>query len=145
MAWVGTGVVVGGVATVAGVWGVGIVPLVAQVAIVGDGYVCAGEGINGVVVKSGGHPSGLGVAEGAVGRQLLRGVVGVGGLVVIGAVATVAGIGGIVVVSVVASGAIVGDGGVRPDQSIEVVVYWERGGFPTGRGGVALGAVRWEV
>ena len=49
---------------------------------------------------------------GAIGRDLLCGVVGVGGLVVVGAVATVTGIRGVVVVSVVANGAVVGDGGV---------------------------------
>ena len=119
---VGGLVVVGVVAAVAGVGGIGVVSVVAQVALVGDGYMCADERINGIMVKSSRCPSRLGMALCAIGGQLLRGVVGVGCLVVIGVVATVAGVGGIVIIAVVTGGAVVRDGGVRPDQSIEIIV-----------------------
>ena len=43
--------VVTGMAAVAGIGGVGIIPIVAGVAVIGDGYVGAPDGIDGIVVK----------------------------------------------------------------------------------------------
>lgn len=101
--------------------------------------------ILGIVLEIGGRPSRFGVATRAIGRDFLRGVVGIGRLVVVGVVAAVAGIGGIVVVAIMALGTVVGNGRVCPIECIKIIVYWECGRFPTGDGGVALGAVGWQV
>ena len=139
MTWVGTGRVVSVVATVAGIGRVGIVALVAQVAIVGNGYVRAGEGINGIVVKGRGRPSGLGMAGRAIGWELLGGVVGGGGLIVVGAVATVAGVGGVGIITLVASVAVVGNWDMCADKRIDGVVVKSKG-CPS-RLGMALCAI----
>ena len=118
MARIGAVIVFWGMAGITSIGRIGIIALVAPVAVVGDGQVCAGEGEHGVMVKSGGCPSRLRMAQGAIGRELLRGVVGVGGLVIIGAVATVAGVWGVVIVPLVASGAIAGDVGVGAIEGI---------------------------
>ena len=56
MAWVGGLVVVGGMAPGTGIGGIGIVALVACVAVVFDSCVCSSEGIEIIVVKSGRRP-----------------------------------------------------------------------------------------
>ena len=114
MARIGAVVVIGGMTGIASIGRIGIIALVAPVAVVGDGQVRAGEWEHGVMVKSGGCPSGFGVALGAVGWELLCGVVGGGCLVVLGVVATVAGVGGIDIIAVVAGCTVVCKGGMCP-------------------------------
>ena len=127
MARIGAVVVIGGMTGIASIGRIGIIALVAPVAVVGDGQVCAGEGEHGVMVKSGGCPSGFGVALGAVGWELLCGVVGGGCLVVVGIVATVAGVGGIGIIALVAQVTIVGDGYMGTGEWEHGVVVESRG------------------
>ena len=72
-------------------------------------------------------------------------MVWVGGLVVVGGMATGAGIRGIGVASLMACGTVVGDSSMCPFDFIELIVYWEGGWIPTGVGGVALLAVEGYV
>ena len=97
-----TGIVIRGVATFAGIGRIVVVPMVAGVAIVGNGNMRASKWVNRVMVKGRGHPSCFGMAEGAIRRELYQGVVWIACSVIIGLMATYAGIRGVVVVPVVA-------------------------------------------
>ena len=77
----------------------------------------------------------------AILRKVKRSVIGVGGLVVIGGMASGAGIGSVGIVALVTCVAIVFDGCVCAIQYIEVIVYGKSGGCPTGFSGVAGCAV----
>ena len=73
-------------------------------------------------------------------------MVGVGGLVVIGGMATCAGIGGIgVITSNMTSCAIIGYSSMCALNFIELVVYRECSWIPSGASGVALLAVDWDI
>ena len=101
---------------------------------------------DGVVVEGRRCPSRLIVALDAICRQLIGHVVGVGGRIVVRLVASHAGIGRVVVISSnMTEGTIVGDGGVRPRQWIEVVMDGEGCRCPARFGGVALGTVGRQV
>ncbi len=141
MVRVGTGIVIGRMTTCAGVGGVGIVAVVAGVAITGNGYVCACKRIDRVVVEGRRRPGSLAMAIGATGRELRCRVVRVGRSSVVRRVASVAGIGCIVVIAVVASRTVTGNGGVRTLQYVVIVVHRERSRFPTRVGGMAGRAV----
>ena len=65
-------------------------------------------------------------------RELLSDVIGIGGGIVIIGMATGTGIGRIVVIAVVAGCAVIGNGCMRPDQLIEVIVNGESGWRPSG-------------
>lgn len=102
MIWVQAGIVIRGVTTFAGIGRIVVVPMVAGVAIVGNGNVGASKWVNRVMVKSRGHPSCFGMAECTICWKLHQGVVWVACSVIIGLMATHAGIRGVVVVPVVA-------------------------------------------
>ena len=109
-------------ATRAGIGRVGVIAVVAGVAVIGDGRVRAGQRVNAVVIKRRRYPSRLAVTNSAVGGELLGGVIGIGRLVVVVGVATRTGVGRVVVVAVVAGGAVVGDGRVGAGQRVIVIV-----------------------
>ena len=56
MVWVGGLVVVGGMATGAGIRGIGVASLVAGIAIIFYAGVCSSDGVINVVIKSGRRP-----------------------------------------------------------------------------------------
>jgi len=101
------------VAADAGIWGIIIVSVVTGIAIVGNGSVGPVQGIKTVVVEGRRYPGRFAVAAGAVCGQLLRGVVGVGRLVVFADMAAHTGIRGVIVIPVMASGAVIGNDGMR--------------------------------
>lgn len=137
--------IVGIVTTIAGVRRIRIIAVVAGITIVGDGNVCAREGINGIVVKGRRRPGGFAVTCCAIGWELLGYMVWISGLGVLRIVTAVAGIGCIVVIAVVTSCAVVGNRGMRAIQGIERIMNRETCGFPIRRGGVAHGAIRGEI
>ena len=130
------------VATDAGIWGIIIVSVVAGIAIVGNGSMRTIQGIKTVVVESRRYPSCFAVAAGAVCGQLLRGVVGVGSLVVIANMTAHTGIRSVIVIPVMASGAVIGYDSMRAVQGVIIVVDRKGGRRPTGVCGMATRAIR---
>ena len=137
--------IVGIVTTIAGVRRIRIIAVVAGITIVCDGNVCAREGINGIVIKGRRRPGGFTMTCCTIRWELLGYMVWIGGLGVLRIVAAVAGIGCIVVIAVVTSCAVVGNRGMCAIQGIERIMNRETCGFPTGRGGVAHGAIHGEI
>ena len=139
------------VAAIAGIWCIRIVALVASRAIIGNGYVCTYEWVNGIVIEGRWRPGCLAMATGTIRGELSGGVVRTcrGGIIAV--VTGVAGIGRVVVVAVVAGGTISCNCGVCTVQGIVIIVDRESGWFPTGRrgvthrtvGGYCQGAVIW--
>jgi hypothetical protein len=142
---VGGLVVVGLVTTFAGIRCVVVIAVVTGCTIVGDVLMRPGERVNGAMVKSRGCPTVFIVADVAIGRELQGNVIGVGRLVVIVLVAPIAGIRCVVVIPVVAGCTIVGDAGMRPNQSEEIIVVSEGSRHPVWLRGVACGTVRREA
>ena len=114
MVRVGRLVVIGLVATFAGIRRVVVIPIVTDRTVIGNSDVCSGKWINRFVVEGGGCPSVFIVAGGTIHRELQGNVVGVRRLVVIVEVTAVARVGRIVVVAVVACRTIVGYDGMCP-------------------------------
>ncbi len=130
------------VAADAGIWGIVIVSVMAGITIVGNGSVRTVQGVKTVVVESRRYPGCFAVATGAVCGQLLRGVIGVGCLVVIADMTAHTGIRGVIVVPVMASGAVIGYDGMRAVQGVIIVVNRESGRRPTGIRGMATRTIR---
>ena len=86
-------------------------------------------------------PGRFAVTGSAIGRELCRSVVWIGGGGIIGCVATVASVRCVVVIAVVASSTVAGNGRMCPVKRIEIVVYRECSGLPTRGSGVAGGTV----
>lgn len=137
-------VVIRCVTTGTGIGGVGVVPLVTGVAIVGNGYVRAREGIDRIMVKGRRGPGRFGMADGAIRRKLIDHVVGVAHTVVICLMAACASVRGVVVIALVASGTVVRDGRMRSVNCIIIVVNRECSRRPSWLGGMAHGTIRWN-
>ena len=104
-------VVVRLVATGTGVGRAGVIaPHMTSCAVVGDGDVCPGEGIEGVVIKGRGRPDRLPVAGLTIRRKLVSGMVRTRRRIVVSSVATHASGGRIDIIAVVAGRTVVGDG-----------------------------------
>ena len=145
MIGINAGGIIAAVAAVAGIGCIVVIPIVTGIAVICDGHMRTREGINGIVIKGRRHPGRLGMAQGAIGRELRCGVVWIGSLCVVAAVATVTGVGGVGVVSIVAGGTVVCNGSVRTVKRPIVGVLRESGGLPAGVGGVALRAIGRQV
>ena len=128
-------------AAVAGIGRIGIVSVVTTCTVVGNGSVCAGKRVNGVVVEGSRCPGSFYMATGTICRELGCRVVRIGGLVVIGVVATVTGIGRAVIVPVVAGRTICCDGSMCAIQRKVVVMDREGSGCPSRCCGMAGGTI----
>ena len=93
--------------------------------------------ILGIVIEVGRDPGILGMAAGAIRRELGCYMVRVLGVVEIVAVAPEAGVGRVVVIPVMAGGAIITDTRMRPNERIEIIVDGEGGRHPVRGGGMA--------
>jgi len=127
-------VVIGLVAGSTGIGGIVVITLVTI--ITRGGQVCPGQWPVGVA-EGRWYPGTLSVTLLAVQRELLCFVIRIGCIVVIIRVTPGTRIRCIVVIAVVTGRAIVGNGRVRSDQLIEVIVYREGGGCPSRIGCVA--------
>ncbi len=134
---IGTSVVIGRVATRAGIGRIGIVPVVTSGAIAGNLGMSARQWIHRIVIKSSGRPGGLTVASGTIHGELRGGVVRIGRRVIIGRMTTRTGIRRVVVIPVVAGSAIVRNLGVRPVQGVIIIVDREARRRPARVGSVA--------
>lgn len=139
--WVGTLVVIRRMAACTSIRRVRIIAVVAGNAVIRDRNVCPGERVYGIMIESRRRPGGFRVASRAVGRKLVRGVVGICRLVEIGGVTACAGVQRIVVIPVMASRTLVGNGCVRAVQRIIIVVDGKSGWCPTGSSRMARSAV----
>ena len=81
------------------------------------------------------------MAGSTIGTELCRLVVGVGCGIEIRQMTSHAGVGRIVVIAVVTGGAVIGNGGVRAIQCVEIIVIGKGGRRPTGLGGMATRTV----
>ena len=113
-----------------GIRSVGVISIVAGIAIVGNGSMRTVERVIGVVIKSRRYPGCFAVATGTVCGELLCCVVGIGRLVVIRRMASRAGVRRVVVVAVVTGSAVVGNHRVRSVQRVIGVVNGECGRVP---------------
>ena len=145
MAGVRTAVIIGLMATHASIRGIGIIAVVAGLAIVGDWNMRSGERIDGAVVKRGRCPGAFAVTTLTIGWKLAGSVIGVSRCGIIGLVATHTGIGRIGVIAIVTSRTVVGNRSVRSIQSIKIVVDWERRRIPSGRSGMAHFTIRGQA
>ena len=141
---IGRLVVIGRMASRAGVRRVVVVAVVTGSAVVGNHRVRSVQRVIVVVDgKTGRFPAGGGMAGRTIGGYPQGAVVGIVCLVVIGRMAAGAGIRCVVVVAVVANIAVVRDGGVRSGQRVKTIVVHGRR-HPC-RFAVAGGAVRREL
>ena len=125
-------IVIAQVATDAGVWGIGIVAVVAGVTVVGNRNMRPVERIKCIVIERRRRPVAFRMAICASRRELGGEVVWIGSRIVVCLMATRTGIGCIVVIAVVASRTVVGNRNMRPIQSIIVVVNREGRRIPPG-------------
>ena len=129
------------VAAVTGVWCIVVRAVVAGHAVICNGHMRPCEREEIIVVEAGRTPGLRIVAGGTVGGELRRGVIRVGGCVVIAFMAAKAIIGRVVVIAVVASHTVVGYIGVGTFQCEVVVVKGKGGRGPAGLRGVAGGTI----
>ena len=124
---------------------IGCIVVIALVTIITrGGQVCPGQWP--VAVAEGRwYPGTLSVTLLAVQRELLRFVIRVGCIVVIVRVTPRTCVRCVVVVTVMTRCTVVGNGCVRSDQLVEVVVYRECGRCPSRIGSVAGFTSRWQV
>ena len=132
MAWVCRCVVIRLVATYAGIWRRGIIPVdVAQVTLVAYRSMGTCQRIDRTVIKRRRRPGSLRVAVGACIGELLDLMVGVKGIVVIGLVTTHTGIGRIGIVAIVAINTLAGNSQVRTLEHIKIIVVRHGSRFPS--------------
>ena len=134
--------VVLGMATVTGIGGIVVVPVVAAHTIIRHYGVCTRQRVETIVVEGGWRPGRFRVAAFAIHRELPGLVVGVRRLVVILRMAACAGIRRVVVVPVVATCAVICNRSVRPIQSVIIVMVIKRSGVPARPGGMAGRTIR---
>ena len=111
---------------------VGIVAVMAGVAILGNRGVRAIQRIKTIVVECRRHPGSLIVAALAIGREFRRRVVRIGRLVVIRRMTARTGVRRVGVIAFMAGGALVGNGRMRTVERIIIVVDGKTGGRPAG-------------
>ncbi len=141
---VGASVVIGGMATLTSVRRVVVVPSgMTKSAVVGDSNVGAREWVNLIVVISGRGPSRFGVAQCAIRRELRSGVVRVARAIVIRLVTAHASVRCVVVIPVVAIRTT--GSGMRPIQSVIIVVNRKSGWFPARGGCMAHRTIRRDI
>ena len=122
--------------------------IVGEVTVTGcttDRCMCSIQWPYTAVVKCGGYPGSLVVTHCTIGREPGSFVIWIGGGVIVILVTSHTGIRCIVVVAVVTGCTVVGNGCVRSDQLVEVVVYRECGRCPSRIGSVAGFTSRWQV
>lgn len=132
MARVGAGIVIRLVAARTRIRGIGIIAVVAGIAIVRNRNMRSGKRINGAVVERRWRPGTFAVTTFTAGRKLIRRMVGVKGCGIIGLVAAHTGIGRIVVIPVVASCTIIGNRSMGAIQRVIITVDGKSGGCPAG-------------
>ena len=142
MAGVRTAVIIGLMATHASIRGIGIIAVVAGLAIVGDWNMRSGERVNDAVVKCGRNPRAFTVAAFTARGKLDSNVIWIGRSIVVGLVATHTGIRRIGVIAIVTSRAVIRNRSVRPIQSIKIVVDGEGCRIPVRIGGMAHVAIQ---
>ena len=139
---VGRRIVIAQVATHAGVWRIGIIALVAGVAVVGNRNMRPVERIKRIVVKSRRRPVAFCMAIRAGGRELGSEVVGVGCSIVVSLVAACTRIRRVGVIAVVACCTIIGNRNMRPVQHIIIIVDREGCRIPAGGSRMAHRTIR---
>ena len=143
MAWVCRCVVIRLVATYAGIWRSGIIPVdVAQVALVADGSMCPCQRIDRTVIKRRRRPGSLRVAVGACIGELLDFMVWIKGIVVISLVTAYTGVGRIGIVAIMAIDTLAGNSQVGTFQHIEIIVVRHGSRLPSwccGMAGCTIG------
>ena len=127
---ISAGCIIIGMATGAGCGRIVVVALVTVVA--GYGRVRTRERPHGAVIESCRCPCCLTMTVSTCGWELLSDVIGVSRCVIVIGVTTCTGVWCIVVIAVVAGCTVVGNGCVRSNQLIEVIVNGERSGRPSG-------------
>ncbi len=142
MVGVGSRIVIAQVAAHAGVWGIGIVALMASVAVVGNRNMRPVERIECTVVKRGRRPVAFRMTIRTSRRELRGEVVGVGCSIVVRLMAACARIRRVDVIAVVASRTVVGNRNMRPVQHVVIVVDREGRRIPAGRSRMAHRTIR---
>jgi len=145
MAWIRGRVVVVRMTSGAGIWCVVIIAIVANRTVVCNRDMGARYDEVLVVIEGTWCPTAFAVAGRAIRWEVGSSVIWIGRTVVVIQVASDTGIWRIVVIAVVAGRTIIGDGSVSAIQLIVVVVNIESRGLPSGLGGVAAFAVRWQA
>ena len=138
---VGCLVKIGSVAARAGIGGIVVIAVVTGITIIRNGCMRTRQRIHRIVVKHGWHPGRFGVTSCAIGRELPCYVVGIGGSIKIGSMATIARVGRIGIITLMASRTIIGDCRVGPVQWMKGIVVGKIGGFPSRRRGMATGTI----
>ena len=95
------------VASRTSIWGTGVIPIMASVAVICNGEVCPGEWIKRIVVICRRCPSSLRMTAFAISGELCGLVVGVARGVIIICMASITGVGGVVVIAVVAGSTVI--------------------------------------
>lgn len=129
------------VASIAGIRGAVIEPVVAGITIIGNGRMRPGKRINDVVVKSRRCPGSLGMAKLAFNRELRGKVVRARGCIVFRIMASIASIGRVVIIAIVTSSTIIGNGSMRAFQRIVIVVNRKSGWLPSRGSGMTGSAI----
>ncbi len=137
--------IVCGMTGFAGIGRVGIVAVMAGIAIIGDGLVCPCKRINDIMVESGWCPGRLGVAGSTIGWELRSLVIGVGGGIIFCRMTPGAGIGRVVVIPIMAGSTILGNTRMCPIQGMIILVNGEGCRRPARVGGVTHGTIHRQI
>ena len=113
---VGGGIIIGRVASDAGIGWIDIISVMAGNAIVGNGCMAPGERIRVVMVECGRVPCRLSMTGFAAGWKLCSHMVWIGRLIEVCLVTAITGAGGVIVISVVAYHTVAGYGNMRPGK-----------------------------
>ena len=130
-------------ARIASIRCIGIIAIVASIAIIGNRNMCPSEWVHGIVVKRRGHPGRFAVALRTGYGELLGYVIGRSSLHIIIIMASITSIRRVVIIPVMAHRAIICNGSVGPIQCIKGIVNRECGRRPAGCRGMALGTIGW--
>ena len=134
---VGCLVKIGGMAARASIGGIVVIAVVTGITIIRNGCMRTRQRIHRIVVKHRRYPGRFGVASCAIGWELPCYVVGIGGRIKIGSMATIARIGRVGIITLMASSTIIGDRRMGPVQGMKGIVVGETCGFPSRRGCMA--------